>query len=343
MSTAALRRAFARKKQVSRQGLVPGSTRRFCAEMKRRHKITAEGSAQRGPIVLSIAMDKRHRPIEISTFRWSSAESIWADYPVESQVLESHGEPGEYGLDHVLVGLCVGGTGKVRGRYGKFVRRRTSIPGRFSLLGRGFEQKSIAWSGTREMLFVAIGAEQLDRFISHGSDLARLNVDSQHAVSDPHVVSLVRNMWDEIRAGCPTGKLYGETLSLALAAYLFRRYSPEAPPVGRHGLALSPMQVRRVREYIRANLTGDVDLTELANQVNLSPHYFSRLFKQALGDSPHHYVLRERIHEAQKRLTAGRMSISEVALSLGFSDQSHFSQTFRKMTGTTPKRYQSTR
>jgi len=106
-------------------------------------------------------------------------------------------------------------------------------------------------------------------------------------------------------------------------------------------LTLSPMQVRRVREYVRANPTCNIRLAELADLASLSPHYFSMLFKHSLGVSPHHYVLRECIYEAQKHLAGDRISISQVALSLGFSDQSHFSQTFRKMTGTTPKRYQS--
>ena len=105
-------------------------------------------------------------------------------------------------------------------------------------------------------------------------------------------------------------------------------------------MTLSPIQVKRVSEYVRANLACRVRLAELAGQVSLSPHYFSTLFKHSLGVSPHHYVLRECIYEAQRRLAGGRMSISEVALSLGFSDQSHFSQTFRKITGSTPKRYQ---
>ena len=287
-----------------------------------------------------MAVDKHHRPIEISACRWSSAETAWAGFPVESHVVGPRGELGEYGIDDALLGLCVGGVAKLQVQYGKAVRRVTSLPGRFSLLGPGFEQKPIAWSGTREMLFVSIGAGQLEHLIGHDPALAC--IDPQYAISDPQVVSLVLNMRDEIRAGCPTGKLYGETLSLALAAYLFKRYARETSPEGRCELALSPMQVRRVREYIRANLACDVGLAEMADQVSLSPHYFSMLFKRALGVSPHHYVLRERIHEAQQLLAAGRMSISEVALSLGFSDQSHFSQAFRKMTGTTPKRYQST-
>ena len=105
-------------------------------------------------------------------------------------------------------------------------------------------------------------------------------------------------------------------------------------------MTLSPVQVRLVSDYVRAHLACNVRLAALAGQVSLSPHYFSMLFKHSLGVSPHHYVLRECIYEAQRRLAGGRMSISQVALSLGFSDQSHFSQTFRKITGTTPKRYQ---
>jgi len=291
---------------------------------------------------ITLALDKRRRRIEVRTFRWSSAETAWAGFPVESHVVGPRGELGEYGIDHALLGLCVGGAGKLQVRYGKAVRRVTSLPGRFSLLGPGFEQKPVAWTGVREMLFVAIGAEQLEHLIGQDPALACLNVDPQYGVSDPHVVSLVLNMRDEIRAGCPTGRLYGESLSLALAAYLLKRYAHKTSPEGRREPALSPLQVRRVREYIRENLAHDIGLAEIASQVSLSPHYFSMLFKRSVGVSPHHYVLRERIQESQQLLAARRMSISGVAVSLGFSDQSHFSQAFRKMTGMTPKQYQGT-
>jgi AraC family transcriptional regulator len=80
-------------------------------------------------------------------------------------------------------------------------------------------------------------------------------------------------------------------------------------------------------------------VADLACQVNLSPHHFSMLFKQAVGVPPYQYVLQKRIDEAVRRLSAGRMTLSDVALSLGFSDQSHFSRAFRKLTGTTPTRF----
>jgi AraC family transcriptional regulator len=84
-------------------------------------------------------------------------------------------------------------------------------------------------------------------------------------------------------------------------------------------------------------------VSELADQVNLSPHYFSLLFKRTFGISPHRYVLQQRIREAQRQLASGRMDISELALHLGFSDQSHFSRAFRRLTGMTPQRYRRSR
>jgi AraC family transcriptional regulator len=67
------------------------------------------------------------------------------------------------------------------------------------------------------------------------------------------------------------------------------------------------------------------------------------LFRRALGVPPHQYVLQERITEARRLLAAGQMTLSEIATHLGFSDQSHFSRAFRKVTGMTPRLYQRMR
>src|ERR1700753_3572919 len=91
-----------------------------------------------------------------------------------------------------------------------------------------------------------------------------------------------------------------------------------------------------VCEHIRSNLAADIEVAELAGLVRLSPHYFSLVFRQAVGVTPHQYILQARISEACRLLTAGGMTLAELATHLGFSDQSHFSRTFRKVTGTTP-------
>jgi AraC family transcriptional regulator len=96
-----------------------------------------------------------------------------------------------------------------------------------------------------------------------------------------------------------------------------------------------------VCEHIRTNLTADIEVAELAGLVRLSPHYFSLVFRRAVGVSPHQYILQQRVGEARRLLTAGGMTLAEVATHLGFSDQSHFSRAFRKVTGTTPRSFQT--
>jgi AraC family transcriptional regulator len=104
---------------------------------------------------------------------------------------------------------------------------------------------------------------------------------------------------------------------------------------------LSDGQLACVRDHIRMHLATEIEVAELAGLVRLSPHYFSLVFRRAVGVSPHQYILQQRIGEARRLLTAGGMTLAELATYLGFSDQSHFSRAFRKVTGTTPRSFQT--
>ena len=92
---------------------------------------------------------------------------------------------------------------------------------------------------------------------------------------------------------------------------------------------------------MEANLGSDIGLAALAGQVGLSPHYFSLLFKRSFGVSPYRYVVSRRIERARLRLSERAVPIAEIALGLGFADQSHFCRVFKTFFGTTPKRYRA--
>jgi AraC family transcriptional regulator len=77
----------------------------------------------------------------------------------------------------------------------------------------------------------------------------------------------------------------------------------------------------------------------MAENVQMSPYTFGRLFTQTTGLTPHQYVLRARIKEAKRLLCEGRSTIAGVSLQLGFSDQSHFTRVFHKITGITPRKF----
>ncbi len=100
-------------------------------------------------------------------------------------------------------------------------------------------------------------------------------------------------------------------------------------------------RLRRVAEHVQANLAGELRLAELSAVVHMSPYYFARLFKKSTGISPRQFVIRRRIEVATILLVLPdrQASIGEVAHVVGFRSQSHFTTTFRRVTGVTPGSY----
>ncbi|MBI1774413.1 MAG: helix-turn-helix domain-containing protein [Proteobacteria bacterium] len=103
-----------------------------------------------------------------------------------------------------------------------------------------------------------------------------------------------------------------------------------------HRGGLSPIVLRRVLEYIDVSLRENVGLAALAKIAGLSIWHFARAFKRAVGMPPHGYLLQRRIERARELLESTNLPIAEIALSVGFSDQSHFARHFRRLTGQTP-------
>ncbi len=99
-----------------------------------------------------------------------------------------------------------------------------------------------------------------------------------------------------------------------------------------------PRAMRIARELLRGNLAEKVSLAEVAREAGLSRYHFLRVFKQVTGMSPHAYRTLRRVEHAMGLLRKG-LPISRVAQETGFSDQSHFTNTFKKFTAMTPSQY----
>ncbi|PYM37164.1 MAG: hypothetical protein DME17_08235 [Candidatus Rokuibacteriota bacterium] len=98
-------------------------------------------------------------------------------------------------------------------------------------------------------------------------------------------------------------------------------------------------RLRRVTQYIQDNLQRELRLAELSELVHMSPFHFARLFKRSTGASPHRFLVRRRIEQAAALLAAQPLPIGEIARSVGFRTPSHFTTTFRRVTGITPTAY----
>ncbi|MBV9561369.1 MAG: helix-turn-helix transcriptional regulator, partial [Bradyrhizobium sp.] len=111
---------------------------------------------------------------------------------------------------------------------------------------------------------------------------------------------------------------------------------PSLPAVARQ---LSSRRVRAVREFVESNLADCIKLADLAAICSLSSEHFIRMFKSAVGVSPHRYVLGVRIVRAKQLLANRECSLADIAHECGFAHQQHFTSTFRRMTGFTPGAY----
>jgi AraC-like DNA-binding protein len=128
--------------------------------------------------------------------------------------------------------------------------------------------------------------------------------------------------------------LFGDSI---VAAMIARLSSLDLRPNQKHRhLGLSVRQLTRIIAFIRENVAQPIQLSELAALVDLSPSQFGRAFKVSTGTTPHRWHLDARIESAKHLLADRRNSLVNVALDVGFSEQSHFTRAFRAMTGVSP-------
>ncbi|MBD1866103.1 helix-turn-helix transcriptional regulator [Cyanobacteria bacterium FACHB-471] len=141
----------------------------------------------------------------------------------------------------------------------------------------------------------------------------------------------------ELKSGGMMGQLYVESLSQVLAIHLLRHYSQSALIIKSENRSLTHSQLQQAIDYIHTHLNRDLSLAELAGVINISPTYFASLFKQAMGISPHQYVIQQRVERAKVMLKRTDLAIADIALRVGFSNQSHLTRHFKRLTGITPK------
>jgi AraC-like DNA-binding protein len=209
-----------------------------------------------------------------------------------------------------------------------------SLPGTTYLLAGDRPFNVIRIAGSAEAAAVHVPQEWLGRLLL---DKAPAGFGmTKPLICDETVHSLVRAMRDEIAGGVVTGRLYAESLSMALLSYIVERVPSSC---FRARGRLSDAQCRRLQNVIRDRLHEDLSLNDLAAVAKLSPRHFSTLFREAFGVSPHQYVLLNRLSEGARLLASEGQDIVDVALRLGFSSQSHFASAFRRTFGVTPRQY----
>jgi AraC-like DNA-binding protein len=159
-----------------------------------------------------------------------------------------------------------------------------------------------------------------------------------HNWSDPVIHAIALRFRAGLRGWRPLDAL--EVDDLIRAAYvrvLQRKFGGRPRAAG----TLDVRRMRRVTDFIAANLHRELSLAELAAAAALSPYHFSRSFRRATGLAPHRFVTMLRLERAADRLRHSRLNVEEIAAGIGYSNFGHFRRQFRAQYGIPPAAFRS--
>ncbi len=248
------------------------------------------------------------------------------------------------GYDFVFDGpalyLCFGLSGRREDSVvtvdGERATRFTEIADRFHVVPAGARFSGFSVPATPQR-FVQVYLDTRVGALHPDIDLGE--IAPRLAALDAPLIATARKFEAALSAPVPLGRLYGETLGCALAIEILRwqRQNRDFARPARGGL--SARQLQRVTAFIEDHLAEEIGLSQLAGLVDLSPWHFCRSFKRSTGVPPHRFLVRSRIERAKSLLADRSVSVTEVALTLGFGGSTQFARAFRAAVGLSPREF----
>jgi AraC family transcriptional regulator len=195
------------------------------------------------------------------------------------------------------------------------------------------------WDREIEFFLLLLDPTYIAQIAYEFIDVDRFEILCCFAKPDPLIYQLCLALDSELKLGGSCSRFFVDHLIAAISTHLIRRYSTKKQLIRDYTDGLSKCKLQRTISYIKDHLTEDLSLKKISSVVEMSPHYFTSLFKQSTGMSAYQYVICCRIELAKNLLNRQDLSLAEVSQEVGFKSQSHFTNAFRKHTGTTPKIY----
>src|SRR3979490_1235723 len=217
-----------------------------------------------------------------------------------------------------------------------FDKKKTAYDiGEMSLVPRHLEK----WVRNDDLHYLCIAIS--DRALTAASDGASGEVELRRTdnLVDARLGALVEAVNAERIAGFPSGSLFLDSVEQALAVALVNGYAVRHRSVQTHRGGVGSARLRRIKEFVDAKMEDELTLREMAQSVELSRAHFARMFRKSTGESPHQFVLRQRIEHAMTMLRSDDARVVDVAVACGFKTQQHFARVFRHVCGVSPTDY----
>ncbi len=160
----------------------------------------------------------------------------------------------------------------------------------------------------------------------------KIPVFKDHIIEDQKLYNLLYSFF--YTAYKNEDKMLMETNLIIALSYLIKNYTSQTKIY--KALFDDKTIIKDSIEYIQDSLDTNISLDELAINLNISKYHYLRVFKSHTGITPHQYILNKRIQKAKELILKGT-PLNEIAIEVGFSDQSHFIRSFKKIYGYLPK------
>jgi AraC family transcriptional regulator len=277
---------------------------------------------------------KRSPIISSASIGWESLIIAYDWYPVEKVpkiISKQHG----IGIFTDVPSPCI-----TERQIGSSFKREEVVQGSCVIIPANTSQYA-EWNQSSGALCLSIDPTIFAQTIYEVVDPDNIELLPLFATPDPFIYQIGIALKAALTRNNASSRLYAETLVNTLILHLLEHYTTTRPNLRECATGQLPQyKLQQVIDYIYAYLDRDLSLQELSNLVQMSPHYFSTLFKQSTGTTPHQYVIRCRIKRAKYLMAQTQLSLAEIAIQVGFVDQSHFHRHFKRLMGVTPKNYQ---
>ena len=195
------------------------------------------------------------------------------------------------------------------------------------------------WVGLMNVRHLQLGISDTALMASSDGAYGEVELRPSRKFADAHLSAMVAAVQAEMVAGFPSGRLFLDSVEQAMAVALVNGHAVRHRPVQISRGGLGPARLRRITEFVDAKMENELSLDEMAESVGLSTAHFARMFRKSTGETPHQFVLRQRLERAKAMLRAPDARVLDVAVACGFKTQQHFAQVFRDLWGVSPTKY----
>jgi AraC family transcriptional regulator len=195
------------------------------------------------------------------------------------------------------------------------------------------------WVGLMNVQHLQLGISDAALMASSDGAYGEVELHASRKFSESRLSALVAAAHAEMVAGFPSGRLFLDSIEQAMAITLVNGHAVRHRPVQVYKGGLGSARLRRIKELVHAKMEDDLSLDELAQSVGLSTAHFARMFRKSTGETPHQFVLRQRVERAKAMLRAPGARVLDVAVACGFKTQQHFAQVFCDISGVSPTQY----